>query len=161
MADIVKFSRGTVMIIRELSTAQCTVLISANRLARLACARDNQPYVVPFFYAFADSHAYAFTMPGKKLEIMRSNPSVALLVEEHGSGRGWKSVIAEGRFEELPDRIGFKRERDHAWSLLSKHTDWWEPGALKPVLPPLAYHSSHVFFRVLVERMSGREAVEE
>jgi len=60
----------------------------------------------------------------------------------------------------LPDRIGFKRERDRAWSLLSQHANWWEPGALKPVLPALSESSPHVFFRIRIERLSGREAVD-
>lgn len=149
------------MIIRELTAAECTALISAGRIARLACARDNRPYLVPISYAFDGTFAYAFTMPGRKLDMMRANPNVALLVEEQGQGRGWKCMIAEGRFEELPDRIGVKRERDHAWSLLSQHADWWEPGALKPVMATLANHSAHVFFRIQVEQMSGRQALEE
>lgn len=148
------------MIIRELSAAQCIALIEANRLARLACSMDNRPYLVPIFFAYSDRCAYAFTMPGRKLDTMRANPNVALLVEE-GEGRTWASVVAEGRFEELPDRIGHKRLRDRAWSLLSKHVDWWEPGALKPVLPAVANHSPHVFYRVHVERMSGRQALVE
>lgn len=90
---------------------------------------------------------------------MRANPNVALLVEQLGSVDSWKTVVAEGRYEELPDRIGFKRERDHAWSLLSKHANWWEPGALKPALQALADRSPHVFFRIRIDRLSGREAV--
>lgn len=100
-------------------------------------------------------------MPGRKLDVMRANPRVALLVEETGPGRSWRSVHAEGRFEELPDRIGHKRMRDRAWSLLSKHVDWWEPGSLKPIAGPLADHSPHVFFRIHVDRLAGREAVED
>lgn len=149
------------MIIRELSLTQCTALISENRVARLACSSANQPYLVPIFYAYHDRCTYSFTMPGRKLNMMRSNPQVALLIEEKGDTRAWKSVVAEGQFEELPDRIGFKRERDRAWSLLSQHANWWEPGALKPVLPPLAENSPHVFFRIHVEQMSGRQAAED
>jgi uncharacterized protein len=149
------------MIIRELSLPQCTTLIPENRLARLACSSANQPYLVPIFYAYDDRSTYSFTMPGRKLDMMRSNPQVALLVEEKGfETRTWKSVVAEGRFEELPDRIGFKRERDRAWSLLSQHANWWEPGALKPVVPALSENSAHVFFRIRIERLSGREAVD-
>ncbi|WP_180899836.1 pyridoxamine 5'-phosphate oxidase family protein [Martelella soudanensis] len=148
------------MIIRELSAAQCTAIVAANRLARLACSSDNQPYAVPIFYAYADDCAYAFTMPGRKLDTMRANPNVAILVEEKGEGRTWQSVVAEGLFEELPDQIGHKRLRERAWSLLSKHVDWWEPGALKPALPPAADHAPHVFFRIHITRMSGRDALE-
>lgn len=149
------------MIIRELSASQCQAVLRANRLARLACARDGQPYAVPIFYAFADGCAYAFTMPGRKLETMRANPNVALLVEQNSPDRCWKNVVAEGRFEELPGGVGFHPERDHAWALLSAHANWWEPGALRPICPPLADRSSHVFFRIRIERISGREAVDE
>jgi hypothetical protein len=146
------------MIVRTLSTPECTALLTANRLARLACAKEGRPYVVPIHYAYAYSHLYAFSMPGKKIEWMRSNPLVSVQVDQRGEGRAWKSVVLDGRYEELPDRIGHKLEREHAWSLLSKHADWWEPGGFKPVAPPVSDHSPHVFFRILVEELSGREA---
>ena len=81
------------MIIRELPLAQCTALIAENRLARLACSVGNQPYLVPIFYAYADRCTYSFTMPGRKLDVMRGNPLVALLVEEKGESRSWRSVL--------------------------------------------------------------------
>lgn len=149
------------MHIRSLSISECAALLEANRVGRLACARDGRPYVVPIHYAYADNHLYAFSMPGKKIEWMRANPPVSVVVEEHGQGREWKSVVVDGRYEELPDRIGHKHERDRAWSLLSQHVNWWEPGALKPTPLPVADHSNHVFFRILIDELSGREAREE
>jgi len=89
---------------------------------------------------------------------MRSNPLVAVLVEQRGKGQEWRSVLAEGRYEELADRIGYKRQRDYAWSLLSKHANWWEPGALKPESPVASEDQNHVFFRIIIEQLSGREA---
>lgn len=148
------------MLIRTLSTLECTQLLTANRLAHLACSRDGQPYVVPIHYAYADSHLYAFSLPGKKIEWMRANPLVSVHVGERGEGLRWRSVIVDGRFEELPDRIGHKLQLDHAWSVLSKHSDWWEPGALKPVVPPVSGRTPNVFFRILVGQVSGREAME-
>ena len=35
-----------------------------------------------------------------------------------------------------------------------------EPGALKPLLPPVANEMAHVFFRVSIDQISGREARE-
>lgn len=148
------------MHVNSLSTLECTKLLSAGRVAHLACSKDGRPYIVPLFFAYADLHLYAFSMPGKKIEFMRANPHVSVIVEDRGHGREWRSVIVDGRYEELPDRVGHKRERDHAWSLLSKHFDWWEPGALKLVTPPQSSHSDHVFFRILVEQLSGRETTE-
>ncbi len=148
------------MHIRTLSTLECTELLTANRVGHLACAKDGQPYVVPFYYAHADNHLYAFSMLGKKIDWMRSNPLVSVQVGERGAARNWRSVVVNGRYEELPDRIGHKVQRDHAWAVLSKHADWWEPGALKPDTSTDAEHLPHVFFRISIADVSGREALE-
>src|SRR5690349_8368487 len=148
------------MRIRTLSTLECTKLLMAHRVGHLACARDGQPYIVPFYYAYADNRLYAFSMMGKKIDWMRINPLVSVQVDEHSTTRGWKSVVVDGRYEELPDRTGHQVQLDHAWSLLSKHTDWWEPGALKPVTPLASSSMPHIFFRIFVEQISGREATE-
>ena len=147
------------MIVKELTEHECTNLLTGAKLGHLACARDNRPYVVPITFAFADNHIYSFSLIGQKIEWMRQNPDVCLQVDDFEESRGWKSVVAYGVFEELPDRIGSKRERDHAWSLLSKHANWWEPGGLKPVTAAPA--SSHLFYRIRIERLTGRQAVEE
>ena len=148
------------MLVRTLSVLESTKLLSANRLGHLACAKDGQPYVVPLHYAHSDNHLYAFSLPGKKIDWMRANPQVSVQVGEHGQGRGWRSVVVDGNYEELPDRIGNKLQRDHAWSVLSQHADWWEPGALKPAIPLVADSIPHVFFRISIEQVSGREASE-
>lgn len=149
------------MMIRPLDETECTTLLAEHRVGYLACANNGQPYVVPIFFAYADKSLYAFSMPGKKVDWMRASPMVSVLVDARGEGREWRNVVVDGRYEEIPDRIGQKRDRDHAWSLLSRHhVDWWEPGGLKPVTPPLSNHSPHLFFRIAIERVSGREAKE-
>jgi uncharacterized protein len=150
------------MQVRAMSTLQCTKLLEAHRVGHLACCLDDHPYVVPIYFAKYGANLYSFSMPGKKVDIMRQNPHVTIFVEESGQGRTWKSVLAEGVFEELPDRVGSKVEREHAWSLLSSHANWWEPGGLKPVVQPvMAGHSEHLFYRVRIEQMSGREVFSE
>jgi nitroimidazol reductase NimA-like FMN-containing flavoprotein (pyridoxamine 5'-phosphate oxidase superfamily) len=149
------------MIVKELNRDECAAVLSASRLARLACSRDGQPYVVPIHYAFADDYLYSFSMPGRKIDWMRENPMVCAQIDDLGSSRNWRSVVVYGLYEELPDRIGSKRERDHAWSLLEKHANWWEPGGLKPVPQPMATASTHLFYRIRVTSMSGRQGIEE
>jgi nitroimidazol reductase NimA-like FMN-containing flavoprotein (pyridoxamine 5'-phosphate oxidase superfamily) len=146
------------MQIRTMDRNECLKVLDAHRLCRIACARDGRPYLVPLHFVRQDNHLYAFSMPGQKIEYMRANPLVAVLVEEHGQDRRWKSVLVEGRYEELPDRVGYKQQRERAWSLLSQYPDWWEPGALKPVLPPVSDRSPHIFFRILMDQVSGRAA---
>ena len=147
------------MIIREISQQECISILNTERTGYLACAKDGQPYVVPITFAFTDRRMYSFSLPGQKIEWMRLNPKVGLQVTEFGEGREWKSVVVQGTYEELPDRIGSKLEREHAWSLLSKHADWWEPGALKPVTA--AIPTEHLFYCINIESMTGRHAVPE
>jgi uncharacterized protein len=69
------------MLIRTLSMNECTKVLAGHHLARLACAKDARPYVVPIYYAYADEVLYAFSIPGKKIDWMRANPHVSVLVE--------------------------------------------------------------------------------
>ncbi len=146
------------MIVKELTQRECIDILMASSLGHLACAKDNRPYVVPITFTFADNHIYSFSLTGQKIEWMRKNPQVCLQVDDFKEGRAWKSVVVQGVYEELPDRIGSKREREHAWSLLSKHANWWEPDGLKP--SPAA-GTSHVFYRIQIETLTGRHAVNE
>jgi nitroimidazol reductase NimA-like FMN-containing flavoprotein (pyridoxamine 5'-phosphate oxidase superfamily) len=134
-------------------------LVSAGWLARLACCLDDRPYVVPIHYVADRSVLYSFTMPGRKLDIMRSNPFVCLEIDAFESGSEWRSVVVEGTFRALPNEDGRNAERLHAWDLLQSHVDWWEPGALKPKPMPVLAKSPHVFFAIDIAQMSGRHAI--
>lgn len=149
------------MIIKELDKQQIQSTLAANNLGRLACVKDGQPYVVPITFSFSGIYLYSFSMPGQKVEWMRLNPKVCVQVDEFANAREWKSVVVNGVYEELPDRIGFKHDRERAWSLLSQHANWWEPGGLKPITPPLSAASPHLFYRIVIESMTGRQALDD
>jgi len=96
------------MVIREMSKIECLQVLAKARLARLACAHANQPYVVPVYLAYQEASGclYGFTTPGQKLEWMRANPLVCVEMDEVAAHDQWVSVIAIGRFEELPATPG-------------------------------------------------------
>ena len=145
------------MLIKEMTSEECAALLTSSRFGRLACSKDNQPYVVPITFVFEHRHIYSFSLEGQKADWMRANPQVCLLVDRVSEAREWQSVLVYGAFEELPDRIGWKRERDHAWALLSKHASWWEPGGLKPSSDHQAT-PAHLFYRINVDTITGRQA---
>ncbi|CAN7680923.1 pyridoxamine 5'-phosphate oxidase family protein [Rhizobium sp. LjRoot30] len=149
------------MMIREMTQKKCTATVAAQRLARLACAEGNTPYIVPICYAYSASRLFVFSMPGKKLDILHVNPRVCLLIDALETRHQWKSVIVDALFHELPDTAELHEERLKAWALLARDFDWWEPGALKPQPQPVAAKSPHVFFELEILTMSGREAVSE
>ncbi|WP_397568798.1 pyridoxamine 5'-phosphate oxidase family protein [Schlesneria sp. T3-172] len=91
------------MLIRELSQEECFRVLRRNRLVRLACAHENQPYLVPVYLGLHEStHSlYGFTTLGQKIEWMRGNPRVCVEADEINGVYDWTSVIITGRFEEL------------------------------------------------------------
>jgi uncharacterized protein len=145
------------MFVQEMTQQECIDVVSAGRLGRLACARDNRPYVVPIYYAFAKNDLYSVSMPGQKVEWMRTNPNVCVQVDTVSDHGEWRSVVMHGLYKELPDTPGTQHEREHAWSLLQQHANWWEPGGLKPAPQSITASPTHLFYRITIESMTGRQ----
>ena len=102
------------MVIHEMSREDCIRVLAGTRLARLGCARDNQPYVVPVYLTYdvlpgGEPCLYGFTTAGQKVEWMRANPLVCVEVDEVTAHDQWVSVIAFGRYEELPEPLWRRR----------------------------------------------------
>ncbi len=146
------------MKIHDMTAQQCHVALGRIDLGRLACVRDNQPYIVPVHFAFDGQHLYGITTEGQKISWMRSNPLVCLEVEERQSHTDWMSIIVLGRYEELPDVPEFGRARGHALELLGKRTMWWEPACV-----PAEHQQrrSIVFYRIHINCVTGRRGTPE
>lgn len=109
------------MVIRELSQWECLDTLAGARFGRLACAHDNQPYVVPVYFVLDRptpdvSFLYGFTTPGQKVEWMRANPLVCVEWDEVEGHNQWVSVLAFGRYEELHDAPAGAAEAQHTSS---------------------------------------------
>ena len=144
------------MRVHELSRPECNEVLSRAQIARLACTRGNEPYIVPIYVAFDGEALYGFSTLGQKIVWLRENPSVCVEVEEIVDGREWTTVLAFGRYEELSrpheDPEGLAR----AEALLAKRPTFWQPGAAKV---DGHEHATPVLYRIAVERMTGRRAV--
>ncbi len=143
------------MVITEMDRAACLALLHATRLGRLACANEGQPYIVPISFVAQGNFLYGFSLIGRKIEWMRENAKACVQVDEIDTRRRWRSVVVYGRYEELPDRVGTKVQRDRAWSLLSQTAQWWEPGGLKPAE---GAPTQHLFYRITMDEITGRQA---
>ncbi len=76
-------------------------LLERATIGRLACVKDDQPYVVPLSFVYNGVYLYSFTTAGQKIDYMRLNPRVCVEFDEISSTNKWQSVIVIGRFEEL------------------------------------------------------------
>jgi nitroimidazol reductase NimA-like FMN-containing flavoprotein (pyridoxamine 5'-phosphate oxidase superfamily) len=172
------------MVISEMTEAECLEALAGGRVARLSCARDNQPYVVPIYYAYdrapnGIAYLYGFTTVGQKVEWMRANPRVCVEWDEVTRYDQWASVVVVGRYEELPPpprgggegmpgrtadqshRTEEEREWLHATDLLRAHATWWQPGGA--VYASRVHRGSAdpfrvLYYRIRVERLTGHRA---
>ena len=87
--------------IRKLGDGDSLAILREGILGRLGCIASGWPYVVPVNYFFDGKDIYVHTLPGKKLDALRSNPRVCLQVDKIKDPYNWRSVIAYGTFEEI------------------------------------------------------------
>ena len=146
------------MFIHEMTTEECTEALERANFGRLACARDNQPYVVPTNFAFDGRYLYGFTTLGQKAEWMRSNPLVCFEIDEVKNHNQWMSVIVFGQYEELPDAPENEMVRRHAYAFLQKRVMWWEPAYISQQHRDQPHSLTPIFFRISIDKMTGHRA---
>jgi len=143
---------------------ECREFLARSSLGRLACARENEPYIVPIYFAYVPDHLYGFSTFGQKIEWMRSNPRVSVESDEVLNHSHWKSVIVSGRYEELPDEPKYQTERDQARMLLEKRFLWWQTAYAAMQLRRRQTHPTRhlvvppLFYCIHIEGMTGRKA---
>lgn len=144
------------MIVHKMTPAECRAVLARVRLGRLACVREDQPYIVPVaLYLDPDDHVvYGFSTVGQKIHWMRDNPLVCIEVEEIVSRTHWATVVAFGRYEEIPRSGPGADARRRATDLFGTQVDWWLPGTAtlssgeQPTVP--------VIYRIRLGKVSGR-----
>ncbi len=143
------------MLIHAMSTEECRTALARLDLGRLACARDDQPYVVPIHFAYDGEGLYGLTTAGQKVDWMRSNPRVCLESDERWSHDRWVSIVVLGRYEELAETPACERARTHALELLQRREGWWQPAS---VARPGREQRAPIFYRIHVVQMTGLRA---
>jgi nitroimidazol reductase NimA-like FMN-containing flavoprotein (pyridoxamine 5'-phosphate oxidase superfamily) len=146
------------MRINQMTETECTAFVGHSRLGRLACAHQNQPYIVPIYFAHEHPYLYAFTTPGQKIEWMRNNPLVCIVVDEVKDSEHWTSVVISGKYEELAKLPEWKDPSLHALELLNRHAGWWEPGYISNSLREPVQPLTPIFYRIRIDHLSGRRA---
>jgi nitroimidazol reductase NimA-like FMN-containing flavoprotein (pyridoxamine 5'-phosphate oxidase superfamily) len=143
------------MVIEAMNDQECRGMLARTEIVRLACALDNQPYIVPIRIDVEGDFLYAYATVGQKIEWMRQNPKVCVEVDDFTSCVEWASLIVFGHYEELPNAPDYGDSRRIAERLFQRHAMWWEPAAV-----PVAAHDprSPVAFRIRIVQINGRRA---
>ena len=145
------------MIINKLTPEECTSLLEKATLARLACALDNQPYVIPIYVAYDDGNLYALATLGQKVEWMRANPKVCLQVDEIQNHEQWVSVVVNGQYLELREPQ-YSEEHAHAKKLLEKRHRWYQAAMAERQMTAGDHLIAPLFFRVQIDSVTGLQA---
>lgn len=149
------------MHIKKLTAEECHQTLKEKRTGRLACARENQPYIIPFNFVLDGEFLYSFSTFGKKIEWMRTNPLVCVEVDDIKNQFDWTSFVIFGRFEELSETSEFEEMRGHAFDLLSRYPMWWESGFVTGTHSPKQANIAPIYFRIHIETISGHRAVSD
>jgi nitroimidazol reductase NimA-like FMN-containing flavoprotein (pyridoxamine 5'-phosphate oxidase superfamily) len=145
------------MLITAITTEECREILTRTGFGHLACSRDNEPYVIPIYFAYEPDHLYGFSTFGQKIEWMRANPRVCVAVDEVADQFNWASVIVKGQYKELPGTQEHNSERQHAFELLEKRKLWWQTAeAAREFRSAKPFPS--IFYYIYIEAMSGRRA---
>jgi uncharacterized protein len=146
------------MLIRDLNNQECRDLLTRLGLGRLACAQNNQPYIIPVYFAYEPDRLYGFATRGQKIEWMRSNPLVCIEADEVRSHFEWRSVIVLGRYEEYPDSVQYKESRAQAQAVLEKRFLWWQTAYAANQARGTGHPAAPVFYCIHIEEITGRSA---
>jgi nitroimidazol reductase NimA-like FMN-containing flavoprotein (pyridoxamine 5'-phosphate oxidase superfamily) len=136
---------------RVLSDAEAHEVIKTGKVGRLGCIDKDEPYVVPINYLLDGKSIYSHSLPGKKIDSMRSRPRVCLQVDHIDDDFHWRSAIAFGNFEEI---VRPNDRRAILGKLLSRFPQ------LTPVESMIVHDAAapdSVVFRIIVDRVTGVE----
>lgn len=147
------------MFIHDMTEAECRHALTQAGVGRIACALDQQPYVVPIYFASDHDYLYAISTVGQKIDWMRANPLVCVQIDNITSHDEWMSIVVFGRYEELPDLPKYNYAREQALKLLqSRSTWWWEPACVCGDHRDTSHSCTPVTYRIQINRITGHHA---
>ncbi len=87
----------------DITPNESTGFLLNNYTGHLGYISQQNPYVIPttYFYDKEDHSIISYSATGHKIDAMRKNPAVSLLVAEIKSTKNWQSVLVHGTFKEL------------------------------------------------------------
>jgi nitroimidazol reductase NimA-like FMN-containing flavoprotein (pyridoxamine 5'-phosphate oxidase superfamily) len=139
------------VVTRLLSDGGALRVIKAGKVGRLGCVDSGEPYVVPINYVWDDGSIYSHSLPGKKIDAMRSNRRACLQVDQIDDDLQWQSAIAFGNFEE----ISCPKERHTV--LVKLITRFPKLTPVESMIAEDAAAPDSIVFRIVVDRITGVE----
>ncbi|MBK7600814.1 MAG: pyridoxamine 5'-phosphate oxidase family protein [Acidobacteria bacterium] len=122
-------------------------ILEKGNLGRLGCIAEGEPYVIPVNYFYDGKYIYIHSMPGRKINALRSNPRACLQIDEIVDSYNWRSVIAYGSYEEISD----EDTREQILESIFKRVPQLTPVETKMAKSP----EKTIIFRLMVDQITG------
>lgn len=141
-----------------LSPEQIEDVLKNTVIGRIGCYADGETYIVPISFVYDGTAIICHAYEGKKMAMMRKNPRVCFQVDEMSDMANWRSVMLQGRFEELTDKEGRNKGMQ---ALLNRYLPVVSSvtthlGKHWPFNPEDTSEIDGVVFRIVVQEKSGR-----
>jgi nitroimidazol reductase NimA-like FMN-containing flavoprotein (pyridoxamine 5'-phosphate oxidase superfamily) len=141
--------------ILEMRDAEIYDLLRQIGYGHLACSEDEQPYVVPIYFAY-DDDIFIYTTVGKKSSVMDKNPKVCLQVEKILPNSMWKSVIVMGMAHRIAEQcereIAIEKIREQNPSLMPALAIKWSNDWIRK--------NVEAVYRIKISSLTGRMSSE-
>lgn len=141
-----------------LNTDQIHNILSSQVIGRIGCTDGKKAYIVPVTYTYDGEYIYGQTSPGKKLDILRKNPTVCFEIDMITDMRNWQSIIVYGTFKELT-----KEEAEEASNILYTRI---YTHASSSTIHPFGHEISNsdvipkkeapIMYKILIDEITGR-----
>lgn len=135
-----------------LTRRQIDEVLRAGTIGRLGMSADGKAYVVPITYVYDGDSVYGHTTVGQKVRMMRKNPEVCFETDDIRDMANWRSVIAQGRYEELSGDVAVAAAKLIAARLGPLTTS----ATAGPAGPAARRNRTQVSYRIRLVERSGR-----
>ncbi|MHB8839464.1 MAG: pyridoxamine 5'-phosphate oxidase family protein [Gemmatimonadaceae bacterium] len=136
---------------RILDDAECTALLAAHHIGRIAFGYYGRVDIEPINYVWSNGEIFGRTRDGTKLRAVVANRQVAFEIDEVAAMYDWRSVVVKGTLVLLePDA---EETPDSDWERAVAHLRRIIPDALTDGDPT---PERTVVFRIHAEQITGR-----
>ena len=147
--------------IGKLTATEIQEVLTKNTLGRIGCNDGFNTYIIPVNYVYDGKYIFCHSQLGMKIKIMRQNPKVCFEVDEIIHFSNWKSVVAQGEYQELIK----ERDRYNAMQFfinkmlhvkISETAKPDEMYANPASTSALMQTTKPIIYRIFIEETSGR-----
>ncbi|MBQ0732911.1 pyridoxamine 5'-phosphate oxidase family protein [Aquimarina celericrescens] len=147
--------------IKKLDKKESVQILSNNYIGYLAFISQDSPYIVPITYYYDKDNitTISYSGMGHKIEAMRKNDAVSMIVDEIESLSNWKSVLIQGRFEELTgtDARYLLHEFSEGVKKIIRRKEKKSPQFIDEFSSKISSENIPIVYRIKIDEITGKQ----